>query len=388
MNHLIILAAGDGKRMKSKENKLLLEAGGNPILYYSIMAFHDHPDIESITVVAGKNDQAKIEALVQSHHFPRVKKIIVGGETRMQSLRKGLEFVGKNAKKGDIIIVHNGANPLPSQREIDELIEKTAEDGACIVGHYISSTVKEIDSTHVLKTHDRKKLFAAQTPQAAKYSLLKKALDNATKAKFEATDEAMLLEAIGQKVAYVEADENNFKITTQNDYERLKNILGDLPADFRIGIGQDSHMFEETKKGLTIAGITLEDELKLQANSDGDVVLHAIFNAISQALGQMSLGFYADEQCEKGVTDSKKYLAIILKDMKKSKFKINSLGVMIECKKPKIDPLVSKMKKSLAELLDLSPPRIGITATSGEELTAFGAGLGIQCFCIVSLRKA
>ena len=153
-----------------------------------------------------------------------------------------------------------------------------------------------------------------------------------------------------------------------------------------MGIGQDSHEFG-SKKGLTLAGLYLEKEPKTEANSDGDVVLHAIFNAISQALGDHSLGFYADPLCEKGITDSKKYLEPLLKRIKKEKFTLNSLGLMFECKNPQIDPLAGKIKKSLSEILGLNATRIGITATSGENLTSFGAGLGIQCFAIVSLVK-
>ena len=102
----------------------------------------------------------------------------------------------------------------------------------------------------------------------------------------------------------------------------------------------------------------------------------------------MSLGFYADKICENGVKDSKKYLEIVLKKLRQQKFKINSLGLMLECKIPKIDPLVPKLKKSLAAILEIDTRRIGITATSGEHLTLFGAGRGIQCFAIVSLLKA
>ncbi len=392
MNHVIILSAGAGERMKRGKDKLLMEAGGKPIIYYSIMAFHDRGDIETITLVVSQKNKAEIEEIIKKYRFPRGGKIVLGGKTRQESFARGLKAISKKAKEKDVVIVHNGANPLPSQSEIDETIKKTEEGGACITGHYINATVKEINGEHIVKTHDREKLFAAQTPQVAKYGIFVKALENAKKNKLKATDEAMLLEASGQKISYVEADENNFKITSLSDYERLKEILGEPPKDFRIGIGQDSHMFEDPghnkKSCLTLAGIKIKNEPKLEANSDGDVVLHAIFNAISQALGKMSLGFYADEQCEKGVTDSKKYLEIILKKMEKEGFGINTVGLMIECRTPKIDPLTGKMKKSLSEILDIPTRRIGITATGGENLTAFGAGLGIQCFAIVSLKKS
>jgi 2-C-methyl-D-erythritol 4-phosphate cytidylyltransferase / 2-C-methyl-D-erythritol 2,4-cyclodiphosphate synthase len=387
MNHAIILAAGQSQRMGTKEDKMLLPVNGKPILYYSIMAFNDHPEIDTITIIVNKINKPEIEKTIKIYKFARIKKIIIGGLTRQASVEKGLKELEKSAKPTDIVLVHNGANPLPSHEEITRSIEEATEHGACIVGHYITSTVKEVDDLHVIKTHDRNKLFAAETPQAATYKIMKKALDHTIKNKLEVTDEAMMFEAIGQKTKYIEADENNFKITGSADYLKLKTILGEMPEDFRTGIGQDSHMFEEKKKGLVLGGLKLPDELKLEANSDGDVILHAIFNALSQSIGEMSLGFYADDVCAKGVKDSKKYLDIILKKVKEQGFKVNTLGLMIEGSHPKIDPLVSKMKKSLAEILDLNTRRIGITATSGERCTVFGDGLGIQCFAIASIVK-
>jgi 2-C-methyl-D-erythritol 4-phosphate cytidylyltransferase/2-C-methyl-D-erythritol 4-phosphate cytidylyltransferase/2-C-methyl-D-erythritol 2,4-cyclodiphosphate synthase len=294
----------------------------------------------------------------------------------------------KFAKGDDIIIVHNGVNPLPSTDEISKTIAGAKSKGACISGHFVTSTIKEVGEEHIIKTHDRKQLFAAETPQAARIILLQKAVRNAKEKKLEVTDEAMMLEAIGQRVAIVEAHENNFKITSQADYAKLRSIVGDFPDDFRVGIGQDSHMFEVSKKGLFLGGVSLPNEPKLKANSDGDVILHAIFNAISQAIGENSIGFYADVECEKGIKDSKKYLEPLLKKMEKQGFEINSLGIMVECKNPKIDPLVPKIKKSLKEIFNIPSQRIGITATSGEECTVFGEGLGMQCFAIVSLKKS
>lgn len=387
MNHAIILAAGEGKRMKSDTDKLLLPVNGKPIIYYSMIAYNDHTDIDGITVVANKDNKIQIEKTCRDYRLLKVKKIVLGGKIRQESLENGLQSLEKAAQNSDIILVHNGANPLVAMDEITAAIEEAGKSGACIAGHKTASTVKEIADRHVIKTHDRNKIFLAETPQAANYGLLKKALTNARKKGLQSTDEAMMIEAIGQQVACIEADENNFKITTRNDYEKLKSILGEPPEDFRIGIGQDSHLFEEGKNGLVLAGIRLPNENKLQANSDGDVILHAVFNAISQAIGDRSLGFYADSLCEKGVKDSRKYLLPILKKVRKQGFRLNSLGLMLECKTPKIDSLSAKFKKSLSQLLDLDVRKIGITATSGDNATIFGEGYGIQCFAIVSLRK-
>lgn len=381
--------------MADSKDKLLLTVTGKPLIYFSLMAYNDHPEIDEIYLVANKLNKGEFEKILKTYNFKKVKKILPGGLTRQESVNKAISEILKKAKDKDIIITHNGANPLPSLEEISQTIEKAQQIGACITGHYITNTVKEIDDRHIIKTHDRNRLFAAETPQAATARIFKKALKNAEKTKLQATDEAMLFEAIGQEVAYIEAHEDNFKITNQTDFARLRGILGDLPEGFRIGIGQDSHQTEaaasvpaaEQPPCLVLAGVQIPDLPKLKANSDGDVILHAIFNAISQAIGDKSLGFYADPMCEKGVKDSKKYLETILKKAHQQGYKINSLGLMIEAIKPKIDPLVPKFKKSLSQILDLDPRRIGITATSGENLTSFGQGLGIQCFAIVSLLQ-
>lgn len=385
MNYVIILAAGQGQRMRTNRDKMLILAAEKPLIYYSLMAYNDHLEIAEIVVIANKDNKNEIEKIVKKYHFPKVKKVIIGGILRQRSLEKGIEIFDKKAKNNDLIITHNGANPLPSEEEISASIKLAEKEGACIVGHFSHSTIKEIEKKFIKKTHDRSKIFLAETPQVAKFGVLEKALKKAKGREY--TDEAMLLETVGQKVAYTEAHENNFKITTQADLLKLKTVLGEIPEDFRVGIGQDSHMFDKKKKGLTIGGLLLKNLPKLQANSDGDVILHAIFNALSQAIGDKSIGFYADEICKKGITDSKEYLKAVIRKIETQKFRINSLGVMVECKFPKIDSMNNKLKKSLAEILKINTARIGITATSGEECTVFGNGLGIQCFAIVSLIK-
>jgi len=387
MNHVIILAGGQGQRMSLRKDKLLVLAAGKPVIYYSIMAFNENPSISTISIVVNHNNKEKIEQIVGQYRFNKVKNIINGGITRQKSLEKAIALLDHSIKSEDILLVHNGANPLPSQREINEIIAKSQEHGAAIVVKKITSTIKELEGEHILKTHDRKKIFTAETPQAAQFSIMKKAVKNAQEKQLEATDESMMLEAISQPVVHVEADEENFKITHAGDYHKLRTILGEISNDFRIGIGQDSHPFDKKHKGLTLGGMYFPELQKTEANSDGDVILHSIFNAISQSIGEKSLGFYADSMCEKGITDSKEYLKVILDKIKDQGFEINTIGVMLECKSPKIDPISEKLKESLSKIFKISANRIGITATSGENMTVFGTGLAIQAFSIVSLKK-
>jgi len=107
-----------------------------------------------------------------------------------------------------------------------------------------------------------------------------------------------------------------------------------------------------------------------------------------QTISEKSLGSFSDDMClNKGIKDSRKYVEKVLEKIRRKGFQVNNIGLMLECKIPKIDPISAEMKASLAEILDIPVHRIGITATSGENLTSFGKGKGIQCFCIASIKK-
>lgn len=157
---------------------------------------------------------------------------------------------------------------------------------------------------------------------------------------------------------------------------------------FRVGFGQDSHSFSKDKtRKLILGGIEVEGEIGLEGNSDADVILHAICAAIEQALGRVNFSVYADEMRAQGITDSAEYLKVATGHIKEDGYNIKNLGISIEAKRPKILPIEDKMKNKLAEILEIEKSQIGINATTGEELTAFGRGEGIQVFVIISLVK-
>ena len=160
---------------------------------------------------------------------------------------------------------------------------------------------------------------------------------------------------------------------------------------FYVGFGQDSHAFVDVgdDKPLVLGGVTFPGELGLKGNSDADVILHALFNALTQAVGGRSIGHYADKLClEDGITDSREYLKIPLAMIAEKGCAINNVGISIEGRRPRIEPRVDAIKRSLTQILHIAEARIGINATSGEGLTAFGRGEGLQAFAIVSLVSA
>ena len=157
----------------------------------------------------------------------------------------------------------------------------------------------------------------------------------------------------------------------------------------RVGFGTDSHRFEEKeKRPLILGSVKISDTGGLAADSDGDVILHALFNAVSQACGGESLGYYADPLCKKGVTDSAEYLKVALDMTVRLGFRIGNIGIMVEAYRPRFSMAdVARMKKSIAGLCAISVRDVGITFTSGEGLTSFGRGEGILVQAVVTLLQ-
>lgn len=157
---------------------------------------------------------------------------------------------------------------------------------------------------------------------------------------------------------------------------------------FYSTLGEDSHeIVESTEKPLFLAGIMFsEADIHLRANSDGDVVLHAITRAISSATGVQVLGKTADNMCRAGIIKSSRYLKVALETLRATQ-KIIFVSISIEAKRPKFAPRIEKMRASIANLLEISSAQVGITASTGEGLTEFGKGNGIFVKALVSFSE-
>lgn len=389
MNYAIIVAAGKGKRMKKSLNKVFLPLLGMPMIYHTIKTFQACGLIDEIVLVTGKNDIRRMHEIKKQYNFHKIKNIVAGGEERQDSVCNGLMSI-KNAKANDIVAVHNGSNPLVREEEIISCINAAKKYGASAAGFPLKDTIKKIKNDFVDKTIGRQNIYHIQTPQAFKYGLFVEAFKSAKGKKLKVTDDASLVEALGRKVKIVPCSYENIKITAQEDLQIAEDILmrrSKTSHDFRIGLGQDSHMFSADKnKKLILGGCFISNEAGLDANSDGDIILHALFNAVSSAIGERSLGYYADKMFRKGITDSAEYLKVMLDKLNQKNLKISSVSVSIEAKKPKLEKYTGKIKDSLSKILKLEKENIGITYTSGEDLTSFGQGKGIQGFAVVSIN--
>ncbi len=162
--------------------------------------------------------------------------------------------------------------------------------------------------------------------------------------------------------------------------------------EYLTAIGQDSHRFEEASgseeysKPLVMGGLEIPDIEGFEANSDGDVVLHALTNAVSGITGINILGAVADDMClAQSITDSREYLKCALDGLGDDR--IVHVSFSVECKKPVLAPYIAEIKASVASLLGIRERSIGFTATSGEGLTDFGRGLGAQVLCSITVRR-
>lgn len=158
---------------------------------------------------------------------------------------------------------------------------------------------------------------------------------------------------------------------------------------FKVGIGQDSHRFlnSESSKPCVIGGLIFEDIPGLAADSDGDVVFHAICNAITSISGIPILGGIAIELCHKnGITDSQVYLEQAVESLGKKV--IEHVALSIEGKRPRLQERNTEMRQKIADVLKVGLHQVGLTATSGDGLTDFGCGEGLQCFCILTISEA
>lgn len=153
----------------------------------------------------------------------------------------------------------------------------------------------------------------------------------------------------------------------------------------KVAIGQDSHRFDfdDKNKKLVLGGIVFENSTPLSGNSDADVVLHSITNAVSGITCKNILGKIADDMCKSGITNSEEYLKEALKYLDN---KIVHLSISIECKTPKISPKIEEMRKNISRILNIPETSVGITATTGEGLTEFGKGNGISVFSVITVE--
>lgn len=225
MNVAVILAAGKSRRMKGI-NKVFCEIKGKPLILHTILIFEKSPEVKKILLVAKRAYFKKLFSLVKKYKLKKILKIVEGGKERQESASNALKALEGDAKAGDLVLFHNGANPLVSLKEISQAIKAAKKYGASLVGQPAKDTIKEVDENGiVLKTIPRKNIYLAQTPQVIEYKLAKEVFEKALKERFQATDDVSLVERTGKPVKMIPCSYKNIKVTTREDLKIIKSFL-------------------------------------------------------------------------------------------------------------------------------------------------------------------
>ena len=227
----IILAAGQGKRMKSNVQKQFLQLGEYPVLYYSLKAFQDSPEITDIVLVCGKTEINYCkDAFVQKYHIDKVSEVVAGGKERYESVYQGLCACHKT----DYVLIHDGARPMVSEDILERCFQDAQKYNACVAAVPVKDTIKIADENGFAETTPRRdRVWQVQTPQTFSFGLIYDAYarlaaqkDTLAEKGIKITDDAMVVETFtDHQVKLTEGSYRNLKVTTPEDLPLAEKYL-------------------------------------------------------------------------------------------------------------------------------------------------------------------
>ena len=215
MNIALIAAAGSGTRMASERPKQFLQLAGIPIIVHTLKAFEQCDSIHEIIVILPSETSAEFLDVTSRYGLRKVAKVVPGGATRAESVKRGLLSV--RAATAEIVAVHDGVRPFVTSEEISDTVHAARERDAAILVARATDTIKQVHNDSVVKTLERSDLRRALTPQCFRYELLKRAYERVDVSDPSLTDESVLVERLGVEVAIIEGSSRNIKITTAED---------------------------------------------------------------------------------------------------------------------------------------------------------------------------
>jgi 2-C-methyl-D-erythritol 4-phosphate cytidylyltransferase len=226
---VVIVAAGKGSRMRTAVSKQYLELGGRPILVHTLQLFQNIQEVEQIVLVVGEEDLERCRKYVSDYGLTKVEQVLAGGQERQDSVCQGLRALSPAT---EWVLVHDGVRPFAAPDQILACWHKAMEHEAAVLAVPVKDTIKVVDAAgQIQSTPDRKSLWAIQTPQAFRVSLLQEAHERAKRQGFVGTDDAMLVERMGKPVHVVEGDYYNIKITTPEDLPWAEWILQNIRGE-------------------------------------------------------------------------------------------------------------------------------------------------------------
>ncbi len=383
MNAAIIVAAGRGHRMGGPIPKQYRELDGTPVIRHTLVAFLRHPEIDHTQVVIHPGDWELYE---KATHGLDVPPPVIGGATRQESVRYGLESIaGLEPRK---VIIHDGVRPFIEQETISTVLATLDRAPAVITGVPVVDTLKRCPEGVVRATLDRADIWRAQTPQGFLFGRILAAhqklhLRNPNSS--DLTDDSLVAESDDMEVAVAQGSEDNIKITTERDLEWAERILARGRQEAHIGFGFDFHRWSAGDK-LFICGIPVPHTMGIDREYNADIALNAVTDALIGTVGGLNVQgrFQPHLPRWRGMTsDVFVRQAVSVVAMKGGR--IVHVDITVLCGAPDIAPHQRAMLHRLATLLDTSPSRVSIkqVASIDSGFSDRADGISVQCLATV-----
>ncbi len=373
MTTAVICAAGKGERAGLSDNKVLAELNGLPVLSYSLSAFSGS---DEMIVVCRREDEKLILPLLRPYPNART---VHGGATRTESVYNGLKEA-----KGEIVLVHDAARPFITKKIIDGCIESVTRYGSGVCAVSATDTTVLVADGKISGVPKRQNVYSVQTPQGFYRDKLLECYEQAFRDGGEFTDDSGIYARYAESPKICEGDRRNQKLTYPEDFQLTE----------RVGFGTDTHAFYGEGEGapfisfITLGGIRIPSEKILKAHSDGDVLVHALMDALLSAAGLRDIGYYFPDTdpAYKGAF-SMNLLKEVLRLVREQGLAPKNVSISILAETPRLSPHIERMKESLSETLGLNENAIGIAAGTNEKLGYVGELKGITCYATALLKK-
>ncbi|WP_181351079.1 bifunctional 2-C-methyl-D-erythritol 4-phosphate cytidylyltransferase/2-C-methyl-D-erythritol 2,4-cyclodiphosphate synthase [Thalassobacillus sp. CUG 92003] len=386
----IVLAAGQGKRMKSGQNKQFLYINQLPLIVHTLSVFNRDDWCREMIVVINPKEREEMAALLSEYPLDKPVNLVEGGAERQDSVYEGLWAITNQDMP---VFIHDGARPFVEQHHLHQLAEALKEQQAALLAVPVTDTVKQKDGDY-LKTLNRDTLWAAQTPQCFSYPLILEAHQAAKRDGYYGTDDASLVERLDHAVTIVKGSNQNIKITTPDDLKQAESYVQQVnhgkkeeQTMFRIGQGFDVHELTEGRKCI-IGGVEIPYEKGLSGHSDADVLLHTIGDACLGAIGERDIGkHFPDTDPAFKDADSSTLLSHIWHMVSEQGYKLGNLDCTIIAEAPKMGPYIEEIRSHIARLLQADPSQVNVKATTTEKLGFTGRKEGIAAQAVILLQN-
>lgn len=370
----VIPAAGTGSRAGFEKNKILQKTGGRTVLARTVSAFAGHPLICGVAVIVNPAEKDEI-----ARELSGVKGLFFaeGGKTRTGSVQNALEMLAALGDSPDYVLIHDAARPFVTRRIIDDCIACVRQFGSAVCALPCTDTLVRAKSGMIEDCYDRETAFTLQTPQGFAFAELLAAYRKITPADSFTDDSGVYAKYVAPPFLFA-GDKRNVKLTFAEDFAMNET---------RTGIGVDTHAFGGEKDHIVLGGAKIPSARGLIAHSDGDVLCHAVMDALLSAAGLADIGHYfPDTDPQYKGADSLALLAKVRGLIESEGFAVENVSAAIVAETPRLAPHIQKMKQNIADALQIPERAVGISAGTNEGLGYLGRGEGITVIANVLLK--